>query len=73
MNWPKNQQDIADRVGHSWCFDHGEPMPCVECAKMPPFRGRCFDCKAELAGANESGVPCSCGSFVREVSLYRYP
>lgn len=35
---PKDQQRVLDRLGSTWCFEHGEPnsysMPCAECAKI---------------------------------------
>lgn len=74
MAYPKDQQDIADRVGPSWCFAHSEAMPCATCAKIAaehPFMGRCFDCKRELASDREAAEQCSCGSRVRTESVCR--
>jgi hypothetical protein len=72
--YPEAQQKIVDRVGPSWCFEHGEAMPCVECANKPPFLGLCFDCKRELAGDEEEPAEeCGCGDRVRLQRVYRYP
>ncbi len=69
----EHEERIKKALGPTWCFAHNEPLPCGECAAMPEFIGRCFDCKRELTTVGEAGERCSCGSTVRAQNLYQYP
>lgn len=79
MSYPAEQQRIVDRLGPSWCFEHGQAMPCDQCKTVSaehPFIGRCFDCKREYATEGEHDADsCSCyeGCRIRKTGLYKYP
>lgn len=79
-DWPPEQQRIADRIGPTWCFTHGEPLPCASCIQVAaahPFIGRCFDCKREFATESEDADSCGCatGTRIRKQGggFYKYP
>ena len=71
-----HQQELVNRLGPSWCFTHGAPLPCGACQKIKtehPFLGLCFDCKRENAADGEDHVErCGCGSMVRMNNFWHF-
>lgn len=79
MSYPKEQERIIAAMGPTWCFTHGEALPCETCETIKrehPFISRCFDCKREYAAEGEVNTePCNCyqGCRIRLKSFYSYP